>query len=437
MFQPNLKFLPKKFKLPISMNGSVIYDEVYGIGLYNETLDIILPTPLSTYIRTTYRGKSGSLSSQKSGAYELTKFLNFILEKIEKGDSDYVDLTDEGLSGLRLIHGSEYITKYTELTLEDSHRSPNYVYTIENYLINFYNWLKKNSLIQFESTYNNSPFNDYELGTRYPTKDERININLSDFGSNRLNLVLKFIDISLKIAPEISLGICFQFFGGLRIGEVVNLTKEAITKPLYWSNDNGSNQFILEIRDRQNLLFGHKKNWTHEQVKRPRNQAVMVSGLLSNIYTEHKKYLASAENSTSVKEALFISPRGHLPMSGKNYIDKFNKVKKAFLTYLSQNEQVEDYLFLTAKPWSTHICRGVFTNILLSSGMHPIEVAIARGDKNTNTIMKYIEELNSIQEVTIALNKLYKDLEYNLFDSRSIPITLEEMEKKYASKYYT
>ena len=51
---------------------------------------------------------------------------------------------------------------------------------------------------------------------------------LVDFGENRYELVQRFIKITQDVAPDIALGICFQFFGGLRTGEVVNLTKEAI-----------------------------------------------------------------------------------------------------------------------------------------------------------------------------------------------------------------
>ena len=381
---------------------------------------------MSTYIRQNYRGKSGSVNSQKNAAYELTKFLNFIVKKTQESDPDYTSLTKEGLNGLQLLHGAEYITYYTELIENDITRSPNYVYTIEKYLINFYNWLKNNYIIDFESIYDTSPFNDFELGTKYPRRDERININLSDFGENRVALAIQFIEFSQKIAPEISLGICFQIFGGLRIGEVVNLSKDSISKPYYWSNDNGKNQFILEVRDRQELLFSHKKNLSHEQVKRPRNQAVMTSKLLSEIYTSHKKYLNKIENKVNVKEALFISPNSLQPISGKNYNEKFQKVKEIFLQTLSLNEQVEDYLFLTSKPWSTHICRGIFTNILLSTSMQIEEVAIARGDKNINTIIKYVEELNSIKKVTNALEILSKKLDYDPFKPQITMINIDE-----------
>ena len=43
-----------------------------------------------------------------------------------------------------------------------------------------------------------------------------------------LTLVVYFIDTAIMYAPRIALGICFQFFGGLRLGEVINLKRSSI-----------------------------------------------------------------------------------------------------------------------------------------------------------------------------------------------------------------
>ena len=85
--------------------------------------------------------------------------------------------------------------------------------------------------------------------------------------------------------------------GGLRTGEVVNLTKEAIESPYFWDNTNlGENKFILKIRERHKKLFQNKTNLQHEGVKRPRNQALLTNPLLSQVYKEHKQYLERLNN---------------------------------------------------------------------------------------------------------------------------------------------
>lgn len=124
----------------------------------------------------------------------------------------------------------------------------------------------------------------------------------------------------------------FQFFGGLRTGEVVNLTKEAIESPYFWDNTNlGENKFILKIRERHKELFQNKTNLQHEGVKRPRNQALLTNPLLSQVYKEHKQYLERLNNQKhKTQNALFIAKRTGEAMSGKTYTELFNKIKKNF-----------------------------------------------------------------------------------------------------------
>jgi len=244
---------------------------------------------------------------------------------------------------------------------------------------------------------------------QHPGRDDRISDKLVDFGENRYFLVQKFITVSQDVAPDVTLGICFQFFGGLRAGEVVNLTKSSIEAPYYWSQtDFGVDKFILKIRNRTKSLFSGKENLQHEQVKVPRNQSLLLNTTLSKVYKEHKALLLRMENRMGIKnnDALFISKRTGEPISGKSYKEKFQKVKDEFLRQLSNEGKIEDYLFLTDKRWSTHICRGVFTNFLLQVNATVTEVAIARGDKNINSVMAYVEEKNAINITKDAINNI-------------------------------
>ncbi|MDY0409810.1 hypothetical protein [Paracerasibacillus soli] len=170
------------------------------------------------------------------------------------------------------------------------------------YIIKFYYWLKIQGIIyeDFEITYKSikrgklnhlveiNPFDDIELGTIFVGKDERVKSMLSDFGTNRYSLTIKLINIARNIAPDIVLGICFQFFGGLRRSEVVNLTRQNIKEQ--------GNGLILEIRDNQELLFPDIKNTSHIQVKNPRNQSLLMNNLMLNIYKEHLEGLENLMN---------------------------------------------------------------------------------------------------------------------------------------------
>lgn len=72
-----------------------------------------------------------------------------------------------------------------------------------------------------------SLFREPELGTRFPSRDtsKRKVAKLKDFGEDRKQLTTHFIRTAMDVAEDIALGLCFQFYGGLRRGEVVNVSR--------------------------------------------------------------------------------------------------------------------------------------------------------------------------------------------------------------------
>ena len=76
----------------------------------------------------------------------MIKFLNYINKQIENEATEFVDLKQEGLFGLRLIHGSQFIS-YLSLKARNEELSSDYIYRIESYLIKFYQWLSTNQII--------------------------------------------------------------------------------------------------------------------------------------------------------------------------------------------------------------------------------------------------------------------------------------------------
>ncbi|MGF9911194.1 hypothetical protein ABEX47_03060 [Paenibacillus ehimensis] len=403
-------FVVREYQSIDFYNNNTFYKEAVGIGLFDSTSGMVFPSPLSQFIKSVYQRKNVSLSTQRNPAYEIVKFLNFINEQIRNNNSDFGKLKVEGLFGLRLEHGSYYIS-YLASKAINGDMDGNYVYRIEKYLIEFYKWLNKQEIlyepIQFEED-GSSPFDDIELGTIYPNKQALPSNRLVDFGENRLELVIKFLRIADYVAPEIALGIAFQFFGGLRAGEVVNLTKKSLEYPKYNSDENGADKFILKVRDNQKYLFNHRATKIHEQVKRPRTQTLLIHPLLTSMYVKHKLRLNRLLKDNKIKnsQALFISESTGNAISGKSYHEKFMAVKEAFLLQLSKEERIEDYEYLTQKRWSTHIGRGVFTNFLLDIGATVTQVAIARGDKSITAVLKYVEETNAIKITQDALNKI-------------------------------
>jgi integrase len=424
-------YVVREYSITESSGGYRSKVRTIGIGMRNPNTNNIIPSPITNFIKTMYRNKGKSLSSQRNSAYAITRFLNYIINQINHKDSYFMHLENEGISGLGLIQGSKYISSLS-LRARAGKLSTEYVNDQLRYLIKFYYWLKLQKIIDddFEITYKSikhgqyeqlvevNPFDDIELGTIFVGKDERVKNMVSDFGANRYSLTIKFINIARNIAPDIVLGICFQFFGGLRRSEVVNLTRQNIKEQ--------RNGFILEIRDNQKLLFPNIKNTSHIQVKNPRNQSLLMNNLMLNIYREHLERLdiLKIKGVWNNPYSLFLSYHTGLPITGKQYHSKFMKVKKAFLKVLSLEENINDYALLSENSWSTHIGRGVFTNFLLDLGLNPTQIAIARGDRNINSALAYVDEKTAIENMKVAINTIRE-----AYDNRVSTIDTPYLEK--------
>lgn len=416
------RFVVREYTLHQNIGEKEHLIDCVGIGMYDSQKDIVLPLPLTDFIRQNYRRKaSGSVSSQRNAAYEICKFLNYCMEMKSKGVPDFMSLRHKGIFGLKLIHGSLYISDLS-IRSRKGELNGDYVYKIIRYLNKFYSWLHKQNLLEekinifynvrkISNTYGGTTseseiyvlgdiFDEGELGTVYPPKRTKKKNKLSDFGQNRYEIVKEFLEVASYVAPDIYLGIAFQFFGGLRRGEVVNLIKSSIIeKP---------EGMYLDVSDRQKLLFTDKKVTSNEQVKIPRYQSLFWNPLLEHALKKHLARLEVLKNTGELKneQALFISSRTGMPISGNAYWYQFNKVKEEFLTRLSKQGRAKEYHLLANVDWSTHLARGVFTHFCIDAGMSISEIAIARGDANLNSILDYIEEITVTETMGEALNHL-------------------------------
>lgn len=397
--------------------GKLISEDKIFLCVEDKVTGIVYPHPLTNFIKSVYN-QSQSLNSQKSAGEEIKKFLNYVLENIEEEEGLFETLELEGLKGLRLIHGASYISFLTR-RVKSGEIQGNYVYRIEQYLVKFYKWLseqkiideiveikEKTKVIKGESIkILISPFNNFELGTEYPNKKENNKEDrLHDFGAGRFDLMNLFLKVAKLEAPDIALGIAIQFYGGLRRSEVTNLLRGSISEP----KANSAEPFTIQIADNWRELFPNKKITVSEQVKNPRTQVVIKVPIIMELYSVHKENLTRLEEKGKLKhkQALFCSKHTGRPISGTAYWERFNKVKKKFLEIVL-DKSLEDYQFLTSKSWSTHIGRGIYTNMLtFTLGWNASETAIARGDNNIKSAQAYIEEQNIIQKTHDAIEIL-------------------------------
>ncbi|KAB0443973.1 site-specific integrase [Lysinibacillus fusiformis] len=405
---------------------------VITIAVKDKETGLVVPHPITHFIREKYEFKGKSLSSQLNPARQIVKFLNFINEQIILKNRDFLQLQEKGIRGLTLIHGSLYITSCTEKKCQYGYVRGH----IERYLIHFYDYLLKMKLLDEEielDTYITrsgdeaiiSPFLDPTLDTQYPPTDGPIKQKLKDFGDDpkkRNKLVYEFLEEARRVSPEIAFGIGLQIFGGLRRGEVVNLTVGSVSTDFL----RGSN--FVAVLDNQHRLFTHLKDTTKEQVKRPRLQPVLPSDYLKELYDAHMKLNEKVKKKNP--HAFFVDRKGNT-ISGGTYERNFTQVKKAYLDRLNGSSgRYSDWRMLDSAIWGTHIGRGIFTNYLYGRGLDDRQMAILRGDKNTESAKSYIDyrnaisnfqdamELFSTNEILDAEKDLAKKWDWEVFSKR-------------------
>lgn len=398
-----MRFVVREF---VNQTYSNHVQKIIGIGIKDRN-GLVFPSPISNFIKSEYANKGKALNTQRNASYAITRFLNYCYSNIAK--DLYKGLEYNGLQGLCLDHGAAYITS---LSLENRSglKESNYIKREIDYINRFYYWLKKQNIPieQYKlkerdvkhSKYQKTPIkvkeNVFELNdieVVYPINNSIKISKIKTFGDNRDDLIPAFINIARRVAPEIALGIALQIFGGLRRSEVVNLKKSSFR----WRNK----MLILEIRDNQTELFFDSKNHSDVQVKCQRDQICLCPDLIKELHDEHLKYLSKIQSKKT--EAMFISERTQYPLNGKMFADRFNKVKNSFLEEILLNGNIQDYLLLSSNQWSTHIGRGIFTNILLGLGLLSSQIAKLRGDNSIYSALAYVDEHTMIRNVKVAI----------------------------------
>ena len=140
------------------------------------------------------------------------------------------------------------------------------------------------------------------------------------------------------------------------------------------------------------------------EVKRDREQAIFpYKGLLRKMYENHINTYQCLKN----KDALFVDSNGN-PMTADTYRYHFEKAKKLFIEKLKKSDdiRISTYaIYLESMDWSTHIGRGLFSNLMAEYSDNILEITVARGDKNVNSSLVYQADTRRI------LRKIEKELD--------------------------
>ncbi len=367
--------------------------------------------PLTQYLlEPKKKGGKYSPITQSNKASVIVKFLNYILID----NSRRFKLKD--FNEILFEHGCEFINSLPDVSDDTVDRYARYLTDFYYYLAT-YGLLKYITVDDFTFTKVNTPNGSREVievpfyDLDYGRKDDGTLIHKIPSP-----LIIPFLDTAIMHAPEIALGICFQLFGGLRVGEVVNLKKSSVKV----KGNLGEFGFILNLRNK-NMRDDLKHPVAGGSVKKTRRQAVFPFGgaMTQKIYKMHMKQI----NPQNKQNALFVNKDGN-PMADFTYRYYFSKVKNKFIERLKESKHAElrHYAIeLGTVRWSTHIGRGTFSNIISNISENILEIAQARGDDCLDSSLVYLTDSDKMAitlydndiEMWEMLNEIRKSMNTN------------------------
>ncbi|PGS68220.1 hypothetical protein COC69_27045 [Bacillus cereus] len=349
--------------------------------------------PLTDFIFSTWKHKS--YNTMKLHTQNIAAFLNFLLQK----QASYKLYS---LQQLRLEYARDFLH---HLTLEGKSRTTilSYRYTIKAFFI----YLSKNNLSHTLSTKSEQiKFYHHSITDYIHSQLENIiipSVRKSTIEHDIPHIyILRFLEIVFDVANPIALGVYMQIFGGLRVGEVVN-TKLSDIKLIGPYGQDGLLLHLQHHAYRTDIKDGSGSSY----VKKQRDQLVLgFRTWLRELYTSH--YQLYIKESTT--NTIFINKTGK-PMTGASYRYYFQKAKIAFIQYLKQSQDPNDKIAsiaLSNSDWSTHIGRGIFTNMLAEVAKNPQDIALLRGDSHVSSSLDYMSNTQRMKtNLELYLNQFY------------------------------
>lgn len=321
------------------------------------------------------------VKTQVDYAGKLVRFLNYIINKKLKKNFRFINFDDISnfLQIIALDVNYETVKRYKKVIVDF------YWYLAHK------GWLYNINTDDFVTT---ETVEKGEVIERHDIPPLNIDINKNDFKSRNSHVMdyklqAMFLGVAIEEVNIIAFGVALQIFGGLRLGEVVNVSHSGIQ----CIGPFGRYGILLGIENRH-LRLDLKGNQGKGYSKKFRKQQVVSPyGILEYLYKSHvKKYKCNDDSG-----AVFINKNGDA-MSYDSYRYYFMKLKKIFLQRLKESNN--PYLkvqgeVLTGARWGSHIGRGIYTNNL-AEYLTASELMIKRGDDWITSSNVYIEETKKI-----------------------------------------
>ncbi len=309
------------------------------------------------------------------------------------------------ISELTFNHGSNYLNHISfyldksEVFLHERILTKLYLYLAEQKVLKYYNIYDFKTLFEQDFPGSHKIIDSPFKGVMYPSRKVKNIIHFFD-----TDLIIPLLTTAFFETNSIALGVYFLIFGGCRVGDVINLRTCDVTS---LGGPWGQKGLSLDIRTRKLNKYRSKTSGSNE-VKNERIQVIFpYKAWIPTLWEEHIKRYKAIDGSN----ALFVNKKGNA-MTGEDFRYSFNKLRLIFLNKLKSSSDTDLQmrgLFLSSKKWSTHIGRGLFSNMLANESKTPIQLAVARGDKDLTSSLTYIATSQpTLTAIETAINKMQR-----------------------------
>lgn len=392
-------------------------EEVFIYKKYEE--NVWFPSQLTSYLKTSYG--TDSLSTKIKHGRWVCQFLNYINNEIEmEYNEKFKSLKEKGLYGLSLYHLADFINSFRNTNSYETVKEK------ENSLLVFYDYLYQLGITSEEAKIEKIPVPVRNGQNRKQVKWQIVNpfkgnphfvIDYPEIEKTSSN-VLKdmdeevwnnFLEFAKTHSPHIVFGVAIQMFGGLRQGELVNLTIDSVTLK------KDKNYIELNIDDRQIELFERGVDTRYSQVKKIRDAQPVFNfnGEIFELWQKHLEYIINHPKRNNMN-ALFLDSYGN-SMTGQVYQKEFHKLKWDYIKFLEiecNKPNLADTLRNSS--WGSHIGRHIFTNYLIKKGYlknimgysDPKLLMILRGDSSVKSSEAYLDLKSITEAVADEIDKI-------------------------------
>ena len=131
----NHRFVWKAIKYYRKQGREIVSTPSFIIGLEDKTTKEVFPHPISHFLFKNYHRNSGSINTELTVAQIIVPFLNFVLDKVNQGLTEYTEV--QGLADLRENHANAYL----QYCVDEKSNKNKTLEMKENFLAKFYKYL--------------------------------------------------------------------------------------------------------------------------------------------------------------------------------------------------------------------------------------------------------------------------------------------------------